>query len=284
MSLFHAGTVPAFDSDGNPIVGAVWYFYLTGTTTPTPAYTDSACTVSGGSSVTSGSGGRFAVRFVDDAVATRAVLKDSAGGTTLLDIDPVTVSAAGGGTIVASVDVSGGATGLSFTGGPITSSGTITASGTLDVDNGGTGATTATNARNNLSAAKSGTNTDITSLEDGTTIAAGGTIAADSIGYRGIPANAKTASYTLALTDAGKHISITTGGVVIPANGSVAFPVGSWVTVYNDSASTQTISITTDTLRWAGTTSTGSRTLAAYGWATLAKVASTTWTASGNLT
>lgn len=44
---------------------------------------------------------------------------------------------------VTSVDASGGTTGLSFTGGPVTSSGTFTLSGTLDIDNGGTGITTA---------------------------------------------------------------------------------------------------------------------------------------------
>lgn len=45
---------------------------------------------------------------------------------------------------VTSVDVSGGTTGLSFTGGPITSSGTITASGTIAVGSGGTGITSGT--------------------------------------------------------------------------------------------------------------------------------------------
>lgn len=60
-------------------------------------------------------------------------------------------SGSGGGSgTVTSVDVSGGTTGMTFTGGPITSSGTITMSGTLDVDNGGTGATTAGGARTNL--------------------------------------------------------------------------------------------------------------------------------------
>lgn len=42
---------------------------------------------------------------------------------------------------VTSVDVSGGTTGLSFSGGPITTSGTITMAGTLGVANGGTGVT-----------------------------------------------------------------------------------------------------------------------------------------------
>ena len=45
---------------------------------------------------------------------------------------------------VTSVDASGGTTGMSFTGGPITSSGTLTLSGTLAVANGGTGVTTST--------------------------------------------------------------------------------------------------------------------------------------------
>jgi len=48
---------------------------------------------------------------------------------------------------VTSVNVSGGTTGLTFSGGPITTSGTITMAGTLDVDNGGTGQTTYTNGQ-----------------------------------------------------------------------------------------------------------------------------------------
>lgn len=131
--------------------------------------------------------------------------------------------------------------------------------------------------------ASSGANTDITALDQDVTITATGTIAADTIGYRGLPQNSQTSSYTLALSDAGKHISITTGGVVIPANSSIAFPVGTAIVLFNNSGSTQTLSITTDTLRQAGTTNTGSRTLAAYGLATCVKVASTTWVVSGNV-
>ena len=56
-------------------------------------------------------------------------------------------SAAGG---VSSVDVSGGTTGLTTSGGPIVSSGTITLGGTLSVSNGGTSSTTANGAINNL--------------------------------------------------------------------------------------------------------------------------------------
>lgn len=103
----------------------------------------------------------------------------------------------------------------------------------------------------------------------------------DAVGYKGLPQNSQTASYTLALTDMGKMVNTTTGGVVIPANGSVAFPIGSTVIIYNNSATSQTISITTDTMYLAGTATTGSRTLAQRGLATVVKVTATNWAISG---
>lgn len=51
---------------------------------------------------------------------------------------------------VTSVDVSGGITGLTFSGGPVTDSGTITMAGTLAITNGGTGASTDSGARTAL--------------------------------------------------------------------------------------------------------------------------------------
>lgn len=68
-----------------------------------------------------------------------------------------------GGTVT-SVAASGGTTGLTFTGSPITTSGTLTLGGILAVTHGGTGANNPTDARLNLEAAKSGANSDITSL------------------------------------------------------------------------------------------------------------------------
>jgi hypothetical protein len=103
----------------------------------------------------------------------------------------------------------------------------------------------------------------------------------DAVGYKGLPQNSQTSSYTLALADMGKMINTTTGGVVIPANASVAFPIGAAISIYNNSASNQTISITTDTIYLAGTATTGSRTLAQRGLATCVKVAATTWVVSG---
>ena len=59
--------------------------------------------------------------------------------TTALGYTPGTGSGS-----VTSIDVSGGTTGLSFSGGPVTTSGTITLGGTLGVGSGGTGATSLT--------------------------------------------------------------------------------------------------------------------------------------------
>jgi collagen type VII alpha len=59
---------------------------------------------------------------------------------------------------VTSVNISGGTSGLTASGGPITSSGTLTLGGTLAVANGGTGATTASGARTNLGATTVGGN------------------------------------------------------------------------------------------------------------------------------
>ena len=102
--------------------------------------------------------------------------------------------------------------------------------------------------------------------------------------FGGPTQNSQSAGYTLALTDAGGQVyhpsSDTTARTwVIPANGSVAFPIGSKVELVNDcSAGVITLNITTDTLVWfpAGTTG-GGRSIAACGAATLTKVTATRW-------
>jgi len=67
--------------------------------------------------------------------------------------DSVTVNVAAGTGTVSSVDVSGGTTGLTTSGGPVTTSGTITLAGTLAVANGGSGQTTAQSAMNTFAGA-----------------------------------------------------------------------------------------------------------------------------------
>lgn len=76
---------------------------------------------------------------------------------------------AGSGTVT-SVAVSGGTTGLTATGGPITTSGTFTLGGTLALANGGTAATTATGARNSILPAQA-TATGLPLTSNGTNVA-----------------------------------------------------------------------------------------------------------------
>ncbi len=81
-------------------------------------------------------------------------------GVTLLDsqnpqfsnnrILAIATNSLAGGTVT-SIAISGGTTGITTSGGPITTSGTITLAGTLNIANGGTGQTTASSAFNALS-------------------------------------------------------------------------------------------------------------------------------------
>jgi len=99
-----------------------------------------------------------------------------------------------------------------------------------------------------------------------------------AVGYLGLPPANSSISRTLTIIDSGKHTYITTTGVTltIPAASSVAYPVGTTLTfIAGPSATTVTIAINTDTLRLAGGTSTGTRTLAANGMATAVKVSGT---------
>jgi hypothetical protein len=119
----------------------------------------------------------------------------------------------------------------------------------------------------------------------GTDIVAGAAISAttsisDSIGnVRDVPQNAKTAAYVLIATDNGKHISITTGGVTVPAS---VFAIGDTVTIYNDSGSSQTITQGASvTMYLVGTATTGNRTLAQRGLCTVLCVASDTFVVTG---
>lgn len=106
-----------------------------------------------------------------------------------------------------------------------------------------------------------------------------------NIGYLEIPQNAQTGSYTLVLADSGKHIYHAAAAAIatytIPANSSVAFPIGTAVTFINLSVNNVTIAITTDTMYLSGTGATGSRTLAQYGSATAIKITATSWIISG---
>lgn len=117
---------------------------------------------------------------------------------------------------------------------------------------------------------------------------AAATINSFSVGYKEVPQNSQSAAYTTVLADSGKHIyhpsaDVTARTWTIDSNANVPYPVGTAITLVNDvGAGAITIAITADTLVLAGTGSTGSRTLAAGGMATLLKIAATRWMISGS--
>lgn len=112
------------------------------------------------------------------------------------------------------------------------------------------------------------------------------TVGGVEVGYKNVPQNSQSAAYTLVLADGGKHIyhpatDANARTFTIPANASVAYPIGTSITFINDAAAVVTIAINTDTLALAGTGTTGSRSLALYGIATAVKVTSTRWIING---
>jgi hypothetical protein len=121
-------------------------------------------------------------------------------------------------------------------------------------------------------------------LSDFTVTAANTLTAHTGVGYMGLPQNASTTgNYNIVAADAGKHIySTATRIITIPANSNIAMPVGTTITFIAGGGATVTISITSDDMYLASSGSTGSRTLAQYGVATIVKVTSTAWAISGN--
>jgi hypothetical protein len=129
-------------------------------------------------------------------------------------------------------------------------------------------------------AAASGANTDITSVAATTTI--NGTV----IGYREVPQNTQSGNYTPALTDAGKHIYSANAGaqtLTLPTNATVAFPVGTAITIVNNGTTAITFTTTGTTVYKAGTSAAWASggTLAVRGMVSVLKVATDTWFISG---
>lgn len=119
----------------------------------------------------------------------------------------------------------------------------------------------------------------LTGALSGTSITLSGTVTDGKGELRDVPQNAQSGAYVLVAADHGKHISITTGGVTVPAS---VFSVGDTVTIFNNSTAAQTITQGASvTLRQVGTTNTGNRTLASYGLCTILCVASNIFVITG---
>jgi hypothetical protein len=193
-----------------------------------------------------------------DGTANQIIKTDGAGNLTF-----VTPTSPGTGTVT-SVSGTGTVSGLTL-------SGTVTSSGSLTLGGSITGFVATGGA---LGTPSSGTLSSCT--VDGT----------NAVGYINIPQNSQSAAYTLVAADAGKHIfhpstDANARTFTIPANGSVAYPIGTAISFVNMTSQVVSIAITTDTMYLAGTGTTGTRSLAQYGTATALKMTSTTWIISG---
>jgi hypothetical protein len=112
------------------------------------------------------------------------------------------------------------------------------------------------------------------------------TTSTTQVGYLVVPQNATSSSYTLALSDQGKHIYSTTmlnsQVITVPPDSSVAFPTGAAVTVVLQGLGSLSINTGTGvTMYLAGSSSPGNRVLTSYGMATLMKVSTNTWFING---
>jgi hypothetical protein len=106
----------------------------------------------------------------------------------------------------------------------------------------------------------------------------------NSVGYKNLPAvGTKTASYTLAVGDIGKYVQLgASGAIVIP---DATFSEGNAITLFNNTASTSTITCSITTAYIAGTfTDKATMTLAAAGVATILFISGTTCVVAGNVT
>jgi len=160
----------------------------------------------------------------------------------------------------------------------------VTLTNALPVSSGGTGATTSTGSGAVVLATSPTLTTPALGTPSSGTLSSCTVDGTNKIGYLGIPQNAQGTSYTLLLSDAGKQIYNASGSGVtytIPANASVAFPIGTAVSFVNLSSSSVTIAITSDTMYLANAGSTGNRTLAQYGIATATKITATSWIIAG---
>lgn len=114
MALFEGTYTPALNDNGNPISGAQWKFYLSGTTTPVAVYSDSGLSTSLGATVTADLTGRFPPIFYNSEAETRARLVDAAGDLVgEYDFDPISapLSGSGGSALVGFIQSGTGAVG-----------------------------------------------------------------------------------------------------------------------------------------------------------------------------
>ena len=262
MSVFLSSLAGAgaqfFDNNGNILAGGKLWTYTAGTTTLQATYTDSSGATPNTNPIVLNAAGRTAQEiWLTKGVSYKFVLMTSANVVigTYDDISGVNDFSIAG---ISWSDVTGTPTTLNGYG--ITDAYTKTASDAK------------------FAPIASPTFTGTAKIPDNATSSTD-----YAVGYLEAPQNSKTTNYTLVLADSAKSIVMNGSSVTltIPANASVAFPVGTVIIIINVNASALSIAITSDTLTLVNSTSTGTRTLARNGVATCIKIGATSWLISG---
>lgn len=170
----------------------------------------------------------FSVSAQVPSITTSSKLKFIEGDNTWLATvaDLSALITAGSGTVT-SVDVSGGTTGLTTSGGAVTTSGTITIAGTLDADNGGTGQSSYTTG-DILYASSSSALSKLNDVATGNALISGGTSTAPSWGKIGLSTHV---SGTLAIGNGGTGLTSVGGdGTILGSDGAAALYLNPTIT------------------------------------------------------
>lgn len=120
------------------------------TVTAASGLSGTVAVANGGTGQTSYTDGQLLIGNTATGGLSKATLTAGTGVTITNGNGTITLATSAGTGTVTSVALSGGTTGLTVSGSPVTTSGTITLAGTLAVANGGTGSTTASTARTAL--------------------------------------------------------------------------------------------------------------------------------------
>jgi len=138
--LFYPPQAVRIDSAGTPYAGAKANFYLTGTTTPTDTYTDSALAVAHANPVVADAAGQFAAIYLDPAITYRVIITES-DNTQIDDVDPISeplnateIAFDDSGNDFTATDVDAALTEIGDDYGPLAATNTWTADQTLAAD------------------------------------------------------------------------------------------------------------------------------------------------------